>query len=272
MKLIKRNTVIGVVGVVILAVIIAILFIAGTKITTKTVPKGNISVTTPYQTYLLVEEISFTIHNNFNSSIVIKNNCPTEPLDVYRYENDKWVRVHDTADEKACMSNQRTVTIPANGQRDASFAPWPRLFDKPGKYRIVAYVDYYEQLPFADFEIIEKPTVATNQATAVAGGEGSSVSASSQSNAVSPIVTQNTTPATTRMSQTIALEQGTIQAEYDTQNIYIKSITPASGWRYEGGRSGPRVEVTFKRSEQEVKVSLQIRNGAIVYSIEQGDD
>ena len=271
MKLVNRNIVIGVVGVAMLAVIIAILFVVGTKINTKTVPKGNISVTTPYQTYLLGEEISFTIHNNFNSSIVIKNNCPTEPLDVYRYENDKWVRVHDTADEKACMSNQRTVAIPANGQRDASFSPWPRLFDKAGKYRIVAYVDYYEQLPFAEFEIIEKPSVPAQKAVAVPSIASNPTTANPIPNAALPSASHNATTASSRSNQTIVVEQGTVQAEYDTQNIYIKSITPSSGWRYEGGRSGPEVEITFKRNEQEVKVTLQIRNGTITYFTEQED-
>lgn len=274
MKTVNRNVAIGAIGLGVLITIITILFVAGTRITTKTLPEGNITVTTPYQTYLLGEEITFTVHNNFNSSIVLKNNCPTEPLDVYRYENDKWVRIHDTADSKACMSNQRMVTIPANGQRDASFASWPRLFDKPGKYRIVAYVDYYEQLPFADFEIIEKPSSSNPQA-AISSTISKNVTptvttpSTSTSNASS---SQNNTSTPSRSLRTISLEQGVIVAESDTKNIYIKSITPNSGWRYEGGNNGPQVEVTFKRSEQEVKVTLQLKNGSIVYFTEQDDD
>ena len=54
--------------------------------------------------------------------------------------------------------NRSSFTHSGLPKNSASFANWPRLFDKAGKYRIVAYVQYYNLVPYSDIEIIEKPT------------------------------------------------------------------------------------------------------------------
>jgi len=141
---------------VIAMVIYGLSFIT-TEIKTHIIPTGNISLVIPYSKYVVGEKIDFTIKNGFNSSISILNNCPNEPLAVYRQENGKWVRQHDKAPSKDCPSQKRQVDIPAGGTISGDFGAWHNLFSRTGKCRVVAIVEYYNSLPFQEFEIIAKP-------------------------------------------------------------------------------------------------------------------
>ncbi|MCA9325571.1 hypothetical protein KDA23_05945 [Candidatus Saccharibacteria bacterium] len=127
------------------------------RIQTYSLPNGSVELSVPYSKYLVGETITFTVKNNFNSSIQVSNGCPGEPLSVFRYEKHKWVQIHDKTNIKNCADQERTVTIPANQSMTASFKNWPHLFNKAGKYRIVMRVDFYNSLPYQDFEVINKP-------------------------------------------------------------------------------------------------------------------
>lgn len=135
------------------------LYIVANRSRTHTIPVGTIELSIPYSRYLVGEPITFTVKNHFNSPVFITNQCPNEPFNVYRYENNTWVRIHDVASEKDCRDENRLEKVPANGSVSGSYEPWQNLFNKAGKYRIVIYVAYYNTLPYQDFEIIDKPAV-----------------------------------------------------------------------------------------------------------------
>ena len=128
--------------------------LAATGIRTHSLPVGSVKLSVPYSKYVVGETITFTIQNNYNSLIDVVNNCPAEPLAVYYQINGSWVRQHDTAALDECPNEDRQVSVPAGGVAQGSFKPWPNLFSKPGKYRIVAFVEYYNALPYQDIEVI----------------------------------------------------------------------------------------------------------------------
>ncbi len=233
------------------------------NVRTRSIPVGQIQLSIPYSKYLLGEDISFTLRNNFNSPAYVVNKCPNEPLAVYRLEKDEWVRVHDTVPISECPNGQRQVSIPANGVVNGTFAPWEELFNKPGKYRVVAFVEYYNALPYQEFEIIKKPSVPKKTNTP---NQTPSTTSTPQPNTVNA-----PPPTTSKQSKTISSAQGSISVQYDSRAIYVTSIAPATGCRYEGGRSGPEVEVTFKCGEDETQISLRIINGQLVSKTEHDD-
>lgn len=142
---------------------------AAAHVRTHSLPIGQLELTLPYTKYVAGEEIAFSLTNSFNTTIFVANECPSEPLMVYKLVDSKWVRIHDTASKTDCPSEARTIAVPSNGIVTGSFARWKNLFAQPGKYRIVAYVEYYNALPYADIEIVGKQaTAAAPQATAVA--------------------------------------------------------------------------------------------------------
>lgn len=238
------------------------LYRAAQHIRTHTLPTGNIQLTIPYSKYLVGETISFTIKNDYNSPIYIMNHCPDEPLEVYRQDNGQWVRQHDKAALEDCPDEQRQVSVPANGIVNGSFTPWKNLFKQPGKYRVVAFVEYYNALPYQDIEVIAQPASNTTEL------QTAPTEQSKQNPA--PITDKSTTPYTAKQTKTITTSRGTIIVEYDATTIYVTSIAPAQGCTYEGGKSGPQVEVTFKCPSGETQVQLSIANGQVVSKIESG--
>lgn len=135
---------------------LSVVYMLADKIRTHSLPSGQVQLSTPYTTYLLGEPITFTVKNNFNSPIYALNHCPDEPLGVYRRDGTQWVRLHAQS-SSPCTDEERRVDIPAFSSQTASLAPWQSLFDSPGKYRLVVFIEYYNSLPYQDIQIIAKP-------------------------------------------------------------------------------------------------------------------
>lgn len=142
--------------IVFLGFLIYGLYQAASTMQLRSLPTGQIQLIVPYSKYIVGETVTFTVKNNYNSPISLTNGCPSEPLNVYRLENGSWVRIHDTAAINECPKENRQIVIAANSSVSGSFAPWHHLFNTPGRYRVVAYVEYYDALPYQDFEVIAK--------------------------------------------------------------------------------------------------------------------
>jgi len=235
---------------------------AADRIKTHTLPVGSIELSVPYSKYLVGEPITFSITNNYNGNVYVVNNCPSEPLEVYRLENGKWVRQHDQVEISKCDKNSRLVNVPAKGIVHGSFAAWKNLFSEPGKYRIVAYVEYYNELPYQDIEVILPPTINKTTPT----------ESDNQASSQQETRPQNDNTYTDKQSKTVTTPMGSISVQYDSTNIYVISIAPASGCTYEGGQSGSQLEVTFKCTNGETQVQLRVVNGQLVSTVANGDD
>lgn len=118
---------------------------------------GTLQLTTSKTKYTVGDTISYTLKNNLGQPITFANTCPQEPLFVYTWTNNSWVRIHDTAATSACTHEPKERTIPAGGSYTQNFKNWPNLFNKPGIYRIVGLATNYTALPYADFQVVAKP-------------------------------------------------------------------------------------------------------------------
>lgn len=256
--------------------LLAIFWAIADRIRTYAIPSGAIQLVIPYKEYLVGEPITFTLKNNYNSAIYVTNNCPSEPLAVYRYENNKWVRLHELTDVKNCPTGSRQVKVPAGGEQSGSYANWPTLFSQPGKYRVVAYVDYFDVAPYQDFEVITKPAPAPPPIVTPAPAKTlpaplptTRYTEPSDSNDSAGGDAVTTTP--TSQNKTISVSSGSINVSYTSTYITVQSISPAAGCTYEGGQSGSSVQVTFKCTNTQTQVTLRLSNGQIVVRTEQGD-
>ncbi len=193
-------------SVLLVAVLVATYQVAA-HVRTHTAATGQLSLAVPYTKYTVGEEVAFSLTNSFNTTIFVSNECPSEPLMVYRQINNKWVRIHDSVSQSDCKNESRTIAVPSNGVVTGSFAKWKNLFAKPGKYRIVAYVEYYNALPYQDIEIIEKPTAVATQAPTVASSAPVLNAKSAASGNSAPVTNVSswggtTTPATAGSTNT----------------------------------------------------------------------
>lgn len=252
-----------VVYVLIAVAVLGALFLVAKRIKTHTLPVGSIELIIPHSQYVVGEPITFQIVNKMNADIYVQNKCPTEPLEVYKQKGTTWVRLHETTSEKNCPKENRQVAIPASSTMTGNFLAWPNLFKEPGKYRIVALVEHYNAIPYQDFEIIVPPAPAPEPAPAIvqqttsgSSGGGSSSGSNQQ----------------TLRLKTISVSGGSLSVQYSSSRIYVLSISPNRGCVYEGGRSGPSVEVTFKCGQSQTQLNLSLRSGQLVQNVETGGD
>lgn len=115
----------------------------------------GISVNTSQNQYKVGQTIEITLSNATSANVYVTNNCPNEPLKVYRLENNQWMNIHSTADSSKCDGEPRDYMIPANRSIKADYHYWPDLFAQPGRYRIVANLESFSDWPSTEFSVIK---------------------------------------------------------------------------------------------------------------------
>ena len=136
----------------ILLFFIFIIYKQASKVNTLELPSGQLQLLVSKSKYKVGQTVTFSIKNNFSKPIYLINKCPQEYLHVYQFTNGSWQRIHDKA--ISCPSKQQKIAIAPGGVLTKNYAEWPKLFAKPGIYRLVAYADNYSNLAYADFQVI----------------------------------------------------------------------------------------------------------------------
>lgn len=154
------------------AVIIAAIIVLGARLyrshSGDRLPSGHIELTVNKTRYQPGEIVEFTVKNNFPTTIYVSNTCPAEPLNVYQWQDKRWLQIHDTAidEDSDCYNQPRNIPVPANKSLTYNYSDWPNLFAKPGVYRIVMLIDHYDQLPFQDFVVLDEQKTIVEPAEA----------------------------------------------------------------------------------------------------------
>lgn len=131
-----------------------------TKYEKQHLPSGSIELSVDKSKYQQGEVVEFTVTNHFPVPVYVTNQCPREPLNVYRWQNTAWVQIHATAKEDGeCYTQERDVAVASEATRSYNFSDWPDLFSEPGVYRIAAVIDHYSEIPFQDFVVLEPAEV-----------------------------------------------------------------------------------------------------------------
>lgn len=125
------------------------------KYDTHQLPSGYIELMVDKTAFQLGESIAFTVVNHFPVPVFVMNQCPEEPLNVYRWEGGVWIQLHASApDDGECYTEERNVGVPSEDSRSYNFDDWQDLFKTPGVYRIAADIDHYSDVPFQDFVVL----------------------------------------------------------------------------------------------------------------------
>lgn len=106
--------------------------------------------------YVLGEEIFFGVLNKTNQTLRVENECPKEPLDVYRLEKNSWTAIKGQA--KIQCKSSKDVIIQPYELKGSSYLPWQgAIFSVPGKYKIELRVEGYGNKFEKEFEITASP-------------------------------------------------------------------------------------------------------------------
>ena len=127
------------------------------RATSRVLPSGTLQLVATQLQYKLGQTVSVKLLNNLDTPVVMNLRCPQEPLSVYRWEQNRWVRIHDTIETAKCGA-PTTVTVASGGTYTVSYANWSSLFNTPGIYRVAALATNYDGLAYTDF-IVQAPPV-----------------------------------------------------------------------------------------------------------------
>lgn len=95
-----------------------------------------IKITTSKTEYGRNALVGVTIENNTDKDIVLGNDCPSEPLDVYSYKNNQWQQIQAKTD-MVCPSDVKNLTIAAKNKLAVDYGSWNHaLFADNGRYKI----------------------------------------------------------------------------------------------------------------------------------------
>ncbi|MBD3156691.1 membrane protein insertase YidC [Candidatus Peregrinibacteria bacterium] len=89
--------------------------------------------------YNMDDLVSVTLKNNTDQDLRIENDCPREPLNVYRYKNGEWIQL-EAKPEITCESKDDFALQPGQ-EMTLDYTSWNHaLFHQIGRYKIGATV------------------------------------------------------------------------------------------------------------------------------------
>ncbi|MCD6109880.1 YidC/Oxa1 family membrane protein insertase [bacterium] len=98
---------------------------------------GDLGIAVLNNEYKLNDLVTVQLRNNTDKEITIENDCPREPLNVYKSQNGEWVQLK--ASPKIICNSQDNITIKAGEDLKISYTSWNHaLFHDIGKYKIGA--------------------------------------------------------------------------------------------------------------------------------------
>lgn len=122
--------------------------------------KNPIVVQSKKNSFSRLETVNIEIKNNTAEDISFKNNCPKEPLAVYRYENGEWI--NKSVSPKLNCENAEDYVVKAGEKTIIPFDNWTyALFYEMGRYKVeLAYtIDNVENLYSSNEFAVEKEGV-----------------------------------------------------------------------------------------------------------------
>ncbi|MBD3330653.1 membrane protein insertase YidC [Candidatus Peregrinibacteria bacterium] len=96
---------------------------------------GNLLLTTTKDEYGVSKTVTIEIENLTGEEVVIPNECPSEPLNVYRYENNKWTQ--KTSSPPLNCPDTSDITLAHGDSTRITYENWNyALFSDKGRYKI----------------------------------------------------------------------------------------------------------------------------------------
>lgn len=99
--------------------------------------------------------VTATIENNTDKDMIIPNDCPGEPLDVFTYSSGEWKQIQATP--AITCKPEKTITIKAKAQLKVAFDNWNyALFGNNGRYKVSIKADDGKQYESPEFTVVDQ--------------------------------------------------------------------------------------------------------------------
>jgi len=96
---------------------------------------GELAFTTTDLEYSSAKLVTLNLENNSKESILIKNECPGEPFDVFHYENNEWVQKN--VNPEIDCANATDIELKSGEKTKIAYTNWNHaLFSDKGRFKI----------------------------------------------------------------------------------------------------------------------------------------
>ncbi|MBU1992260.1 hypothetical protein KKG51_00970, partial [Patescibacteria group bacterium] len=118
--------------------------------------QGTIGIQMTNTEYAQGKVVAVDLRNNTDKEITIKNDCPGEPLNVFRYSKGSWEQLSE-APEISC-EDQKDYIIASEEKKRIEYTSWNyALFANTGRYKVT--LDYEDKTFESNEFTIEEPGV-----------------------------------------------------------------------------------------------------------------
>lgn len=124
------------------------------KIFKKRLPPDAVEIILSKDEFKIGEEIFYAVQNRTDKEIIVENECPNEPLEIYYKEGENWKHLKGEANVD-CSASSKEIVIGPYELKGSSYLPWENIiFNRPGRYKIELEIEGYANEYEKEFEII----------------------------------------------------------------------------------------------------------------------
>lgn len=100
---------------------------------------GDLGIAVLNNEYKLDDLVTVKLRNNTAADMQVENDCPREPLNVYRYQNGEWIQL-ESKPKITCTTNENFIIKPGE-EFTVDYKSWNHsLFHEIGRYKIGANI------------------------------------------------------------------------------------------------------------------------------------
>jgi cyclophilin family peptidyl-prolyl cis-trans isomerase len=132
----------------------------------RSLPADAAEIVLSKESYEVGEEIIFGVQNRTDKVIMVDNECPYEPLEIYRWNDSRWEHIKAQA-KVECRTGDQEIVIEPHSLVGSTFLPWSKIiFNETGKYRLELKIHGFANVFYKEFEIKQKITMEQEKKTA----------------------------------------------------------------------------------------------------------
>jgi YidC/Oxa1 family membrane protein insertase len=124
---------------------------------------GPVVLETAKKEYIVNHPIELLVTNTTSEVVAVANDCPSEPLDVFRYVDGDWEQVESSSDSVVCSDDLKPLLLVPFETLVVDYRPWvDTVFSEFGRYKIELSLvgsDDTVVVVFTEFEISDRGLV-----------------------------------------------------------------------------------------------------------------
>lgn len=129
-------------GIIAAALVLVLIVKLSMPLGRPALPRDAIEIVLTKEQYKIGEEIYFGILNKSDRVLKIENECPREPLEIYKLVKGDWRHIKASAKIEC---SQKHIVLEPGELKGSTFLPWQNiLFNSAGTYKIVVEAEGYK--------------------------------------------------------------------------------------------------------------------------------